>query len=173
MSDNAENLVNRENKILNFDQLKDSQKSVSDILTALGSQKENQGSLELTYNTGSKNVILAAKTSELRKRLNLIQQVLNWSPDQKQSISSMLKSSNIYISFLDERKMKEQKDKVNYLFDGIFSILEQKEEKKFSSEFNNMKLVRVFLRYNRDRFMIFMIRSVQTLKGLTSRWFRI
>lgn len=95
---------------------------------------------ELMYNKDSKNVIVAAKISELRKRINIIQKCLSSWENKKSSkysdLSHMLMLTQDQIKFMSDKEIQLVFKKSRKLFNSIFQVQESREiqDLKFETE---------------------------------------
>jgi hypothetical protein len=95
---------------------------------------------ELMYNKDSKNLIVAAKISELKKRINVIQKCLSSWENKKSSkyndLSQMLMLTQDQLKFMSDKEIQLVFKKSRKLFNSIFQVQESREiqELKFETE---------------------------------------
>ena len=85
----------------------DAQKLLKALETSKHSPHSEGLAFNLQYNPGAKNLLVAAKVSELQKRLNIVSKCLSgW--ENNSSISSLLERLQTQLSFISEQRLGEE-----------------------------------------------------------------
>lgn len=146
-----EALQDRANRILNPLESEDALKGVASIkpltdalqklsVSSSDTPESSNITYELMYNKDCNNIMVAAKISELKKRLNILQKCLgtweNKKSEKYKDLSHMLEVTQDQIKLMKENEIKIIFKKTRSLFNSIFKVHEAKEQDdiKFDNE---------------------------------------
>ena len=107
--------------------------SLKPVLNAVSNLKNSKSSppnvtYELMYNKNSNNILVAAKLSELKKRLDVIEKCIgSWDRKKHGTIGELLRNTEDKLKIItDERSMNVIRKRSSAMFSNMFNIQEAK-----------------------------------------------
>jgi hypothetical protein len=133
-ADGLINPISKNEEILSKSVLKPISQAIQKISKDSEESSENIV-YELMYNKDSKNVIIAAKISELQKRVNTIQkQIGNWDSLKSSkygTLSELLALTQDKLKIMNSKEYEKMSKNVRKVFDNVLNAQESKEIKEF------------------------------------------
>ena len=113
---------------------------LNSILKPNDSDSSQSVSYELLYNKSSKNILIAAKISELRKRVEIINKSLSSWPQngRYETVGKLIRDTEDKLAFMNSKSLLLIQKSVRALFDSLLNVQESKEEQDFRFDTNTV-----------------------------------